>query len=102
MCDSLYYVRVMGSGRILLLDMHVSVLFCFFFFSFLLYDKCQSIHSTMVKQNLDRLNSGAAKMVKGLRIGTSNWKPLLSYIRAPKNGHEIHRLEFGLKCYWMR
>ena len=38
MCDSFYNIRVMGLGRIVLLEMHTSV---FAFLSFILYNKCQ-------------------------------------------------------------
>ena len=53
----------MGSGRILLHEMHVSG---FGFFS-LFYDKCHSVSSKMVKGNLDKPNTRMARMVNRLR-----------------------------------
>lgn len=75
--NSFHYVRVMGSeGSYCLRCMFLcSVLFCFVF-PFFHYDKCHSMNSTMVTWNLDRLNTGAASVMKGPSKGTSkdDWK----------------------------
>lgn len=45
--------------------------FFFPFFSFLLYEKHHSTNSTIVKWNLDKLNTGVARTVKGVSTGPS-------------------------------
>ena len=51
----------------------------------------------MAKWNLDKLDTGPARMVKVLIIGVSEefWKSLFSFTGAPGNGSETHTPQFG-------